>query len=585
MSRKSRREDFIFAVGVLIISWVLLFSKAPYRLEFKEQISIFLLGADRLGWYFSNPGFLACIIGDWLTQFYISPMIGTTLSVLLLAAVLTGLARFFRLVVKNRPVSLTLSTVPVLLEGYFITFPNYPVSATVGLAITAWTACALAHIKDLKISPLMYGIAVPLWFVIAGGHAVSLALLLAFIKRKEGIIQELYIVFGIAVMLVCGRMYNLSLLHTLIWPVWPGYIIPSETLLLIMPWLIQGVMILSLNYYKVMDSRWRYAVLPLLFVIGIPLSENLGNDILERAVKIGTLAYENDWKEVRKMSSSYESNHYKSYYWNLCNAREGRLADGLLKGEWGRSSNILFLSTGEGDPYLSMIYYTDALLEMGDVSQATDCALLAQTVMPGHTSTRILRRLAEIGIVTGDYDVAVKYLNILVRTRNHRAWAQYLLDCIKADEIPEQYLIWRSRTVPNDHFVVQGDIKSSLSVIASESPFNRVAIDYLLCSYLLDKNVNTFISLYDKYYLNSLDQIVKVPELYQEALLVNVTSKESLIETVEKYNLSQQVVDKYLNLLEARANSDRPETTITNEASGTYWHYIMSVRFNNSNRR
>ena len=84
-----------------------------------------------------------------------------------------------------------------------------------------------------------------------------------------------------------------------------------------------------------------------------------------------------------------------------------------------------------------MMYFTDALLEMGDVSQATDCALLAQTVIPGHYSTRMLRRLAQIAVITADYDVARKYLNILMRTRNHRAWAQDLLEsmCVAKNSI------------------------------------------------------------------------------------------------------------------------------------------------------
>ena len=585
MSRKTRVEDFVFAVGVLIISWVLLFSKAPYRLEFKEQISIFLLGADRLGWYLSNPAVVSSIVGDWLTQFYISRIMGPTLSVLLLTAVMTGLARFFRVAESRRPLCLILLTVPILLEGYFISFPNYPVSATVGLAVSVWSACALAHIKDFKFSFLVYGLSVPVMFVIAGGHALTLALLLGFLKRKDGIIPMLSIVVGIIIMLICGGMYNLSLLQTITWPAYPAYIIPNKALLVLMSWVVLIVMILSLYYNKFMNARWKNFILTSLLIMGTSISGVFANDELERTVKIGTLAYHNEWQEVKKMASSRKPNYYRSYYWNVCNAREGRLAQELLQGEWGKSSGVLFLSTTKGDPYFSMMYFTDALLEMGDVSQAADCALLAQTILPGHYSTRMLRRLAEIAIVTGDYGVATKYLNILLRTRNHRAWASDLLDCIAFDDIPEQYLEWRSGTAAHDHFFNQGDIRSSLNIIASESPYNRVAIDYLLCSYLLDKNINTFISLYDKYYLNALDCIVSVPELYQEALLVNVNSGESLRETVEKYHISQEVLDKYMSLLEARANSSNSENLITQEAMGTYWHYIMAMRFNNTDRK
>lgn len=582
MGRKNIRVDLVFAVGMLLMIGVLLLWKAPYRLNFKEQISIFLLGADRIGWYFSNPGIVSSIAGDWLTQFFINSVAGSVLSVLLLTVILAGLARFFRITEERHPVCLEILIIPVLLEAHFITFPNYPVSGTVGLALSVWCACALAHLKKSKYSPLIYGLSVPALFVIAGGHAFTTALMLAFMKRKDGFVSLLFIVLGIMAMVICGKMYNLTLLQTFIWPVWPGYILPHKALMLAMPWIILIAMILSLFYDKVVYTTWKNALLPSFCILITVFSSVVNDNELERTVKIGTLAYRNDWKEVRKMASSDKPNFYRTYYWNLCNAREGRLADDLLKGTWGRSSDVLFLSTGRGDPYFSKIYYTDALLEMGDVSQATDCALLAQTIMPGHYSTRMLRRLAEIAVVAGDYRVAEKYLNILLQTRNHRAWARELLDCLANDNIPEQYYIRRTRAATHDHFFAQGDIRSSLSFIAAESPYNRVAIDYLLCSYLLDKNINTFVSLYDKYYLNALDRMVTVPDLYQEALLVNATSMDKLIEIAQKYNISQTVADKYVRGMEARLNSEQPQNTLLEENKGTYWHYIMAMSFNNT---
>ena len=210
MVRKSRVEDICFAVGVLVISWVMLFTKAPFRLDFKEQISIFLLGADRINWYLSNPAVVSSVIGDWLTQFYTIRFMAATLSVLLLAAVYTGLVRFFRLSEPERPDSLVLMTVPILFEGYFITFPNYPVSATVGLAVSVWAACALAHLKESKRSHVIYGLSVPVMFVIAGSHALTMALLLAFLKRKDVISTVISMAAGIVLMMIAGRLYNLT---------------------------------------------------------------------------------------------------------------------------------------------------------------------------------------------------------------------------------------------------------------------------------------------------------------------------------------------------------------------------------------
>ena len=577
--------DIIFTILLFVVMWIALFRHTPYCLEFKEQISIFLFGADRIDWYLSNPAVIASIAGDWLTQFYVKGMVGATLSTLLLLAIMGGLVRFYRLAEPGRPVCQVLFMLPVLLEGLFIPFLNYPVSATVGLAVSVWSACALARFKDSGSCALVYGLSVPVMFVIAGGHAFTTALLLAFLKRRDGAVPMIGIAVGLVAMSVCGRLYNLTLLQSFIWPVCPGYIIPGTFLLLMQSVLIVVVMVLSPLMTRIGWPRVRLSLLSfLLCITSLLLFRNQDNRALERIVKIGTLAYRNQWDDVRKMAASYDDrNMYSDYYWNLCNAREGQLADGLLAVPWDRVSDGLFLSTGKGDPVFSMMYFTDALLEMGDVSQATDCALLAQTIMPGHYSTRMLRRLAEISVVTGDYPVAAKYLDILSRIRNHKAWANEMLECISEDNIPDQYLVWRSRTAGNDRFHHQGDMRSSLAIIASESPYNIIAIDYLLCSYLIDKKVNTFVSLYDRYYLGSLDRLTEVPELYQEALLMNVNSRESVVETVEKYHLSQKVVDKFIGLMQARSRSDNPNV-LTEESAGTYWNYVMAVRFNNGNR-
>ena len=576
MTRRYKFIDALFAGLLLVLVWGILVRQAPYRLEFKEQISIFLLGADRMSWYLSNPGFLSSIAGDWLTQFFINGNTGAMLSVLLLVAVAAGIGRFVKLSVPECSVIWVLIVIPVFLEGYFIPFPNYPVSATVGLALAVWSACALAHLKDSKLSPWIYGTAVPVMYIIAGGHALTMALMLGFLKRKDGYMTFICLAAGLIIMLLFGRLYNLTLIQTLLWPVYPKQNIADVRLLLLQPFLILLVMVLSQLFLRIKEEKYReIAVLVTFFLYGLPYF-NVNDKELESVVKIGTLAYRNDWDGVRKMVMSEEPNRYSDFYWNLCNAREGRLPDELLNGRWGMSSKGLFLSTGRSDPSFSMMYFTDALLEIGDVSQATDCALLAMTVTPGHYSTRMLRRLAEISVVTGDYAVASKYLDILSRTRNHRKWADDMLKCIEADSIPDLYLIWRTRTAPSDHFFAQGDIRSSLSIIAQESPYNKVAIDYLLCSYLLDKNVNSFIGLYDRFYLGTLDQLVNVPEIYQEALLINVNSNESLMETVEKYHISQRVVEKFIHLMEARASSQDPHV-ITDEAIGSYWNYIMAV--------
>ena len=97
MMRKYRIADVALAGFTLVGLWIIFSVQAPYRLEFKEQISIFLFGADRISWYLSNPGIISSVTGDWLTQFYINGRVAAALSCLLLLLSTAGLVRFHRL--------------------------------------------------------------------------------------------------------------------------------------------------------------------------------------------------------------------------------------------------------------------------------------------------------------------------------------------------------------------------------------------------------------------------------------------------------------------------------------------------------
>ena len=69
-------------------------------------------------------------------------------------------------------------------------------------------------------------------------------------------------------------------------------------------------------------------------------------------------------------------------------------------------------------------------LDMVAVSQRS--AFEAMEAIPnGNKSARALRRLVETNLVTGQYEVASKYIAILERTSFYRGWAQKMKDLIE----------------------------------------------------------------------------------------------------------------------------------------------------------
>ena len=60
----------------------------PYHLYYQEQNQLFLASWDYLTTYLEKPGWLACMAGDFLTQFYLYRFMGAT--ILTLCILLAG---------------------------------------------------------------------------------------------------------------------------------------------------------------------------------------------------------------------------------------------------------------------------------------------------------------------------------------------------------------------------------------------------------------------------------------------------------------------------------------------------------------
>lgn len=569
MYRKSPFVDAGIAICLFMTMAVVIFISAPYRIGFKEQIGIFYWSDFRLLWYLSNPAVISSIAGDWLTQFLYNNTCGIIISILLLALLWLGIIRLSRLTRGNKP-GLTVSLLPVLMSASLVVWPNYPLSALVGIIMSVWMACLVGHVKNSILRTILILLGIPISFILAGGSFVIFAL--ACIMQNKGKIrlELLAVVAGLAITFIFSSFcYYLTVKQTLVYPLTTGYLLPPTVMHYLLPVCVAVCMTVS-SFGRHLIPALVSAACSVFFVTTIC------DDILEFSVKVGTLAYRSQWDEVRELASKNLDTQYGLYYRNLSYAREGKLTDELLKCDQILLSDGLFLTTAIKGPYLSKFYYTDALLEMGDISQTTDCALLAQTSTPGYYSTRILRRLSEISIITGDYAVASKYLSILSKTRNHRKWADNLMACIEKDSIPEYLLVLRARTSSHDRFFDLDDIRSSLYVISSDNPRNRCAIDYLMCSCLLEKDLDNFRFLYDKFWWGGLDRYYEVPELYQEALLGDVESEESLKMILQKYNISDNVQSRFHSFMDIRSMNVAALKT-HKELQDTYWYYAMTV--------
>ena len=96
-------------------------------------------------------------------------------------------------------------------------------------------------------------------------------------------------------------------------------------------------------------------------------------------------------------------------------------------------------------------------------------------------------------------------------------------------------------------------------------------MDYLLCYYLLNENLNSFKNTFDTYYKGKFEV---VPRLYEEAL-VQVLSKSS-DEEVAGYQIPQDVIEDYQDYIHCKSGRKAKEE-LRERYSSTYWYYSDSI--------
>lgn len=317
--------------------------------------------------------------------------------------------------------------------------------------------------------------------------------------------------------------------------------------------------------FRIPGRLLRYVTVVLLAVLLVPTARSLNATArvekpgLEREYdyRIHFKANAGRWNIVEKMGrrNPYES-LVTAYYYNLSQARAGRLPDGLFKA-YQPTWHGLFIPVKPGVECFKLMASTDALYLAGDYAQAQHSAMLGMTFSPRQRSAAMIKAMADIAFANGDYDTARRYLTMLSKTALYKKWAQEGLQLL--DTEADRLAI---KNDCRDILVQHNDYRVSLTNIAATSSHGKTATDYLLCLDLLDKNLAQFRRDYDALYKGKYDA-VSVPVLYQEALLMTFDENTSPAVQLTEYGIARSTLD---NCTEFLKGNEKPFRT-------SYWFY------------
>lgn len=434
----------------------------PYHFFYKEQNQLFLWSVDYLATYFDQPAWLACLIGDFLTQFYYYLYAGATILTLSLLLLIGVTYATLRLLGMNKWLAIGVALALATLEAVFHLRYDFKLSST--FALIGWLTILLVVIK-----------AVPWrrWWTYA------LALLVA--------LPLAYWMFGYQVV---GRISS-----------------PS--------WYLEKQLAVDSEYYF---GNWE--------------------------------------KVVTLVESEAQPTPEMLFFYNLVKAQQGQLPDVLLK--YTPNEMGTFYKIGPGTPMLTIRNMNELYFALGDMTFTERAAMMACVFSPDNRNSRMIRRLAECAIISGDTLASRKFLGLLEKTFVWHDWAR----------LAPQAERYRNKALFNnqqDTLSLSDNAHFIMMQLLDSNPQNETALDYILCSNLLLKDITNFKRDYDRY----CSDRPRLKKLYQEALCIWLAGSQASQEEWQHYIKRNDILQQFMQYNRQRGSKAFRDT---------YWYYFDKIK-------
>ena len=273
---------------------------------------------------------------------------------------------------------------------------------------------------------------------------------------------------------------------------------------------------------------------------------------VERQLAVDCEYYFGNWdKVVSLVEHDPDRTPEMKFFYYLVQAQRGLLPETLLN--FDQPELGTFYKIGPDTPLLTIKNMNELYWALGDMTYTERAALMGCVFSPGNRNNRMIRRLAECSIVSGDSAAASKYLGILGKTFVFRQWAKNAPNDVSYGE--------KERFCNRKDTISLGDNAHNIMMqLLDSNPQNEVALDYILCSNLLLKDLKNFKRDYDRY----CSDRPRLRTLYQEALCVWLAASGAAEEEWQRYIKSADVVQRF-----AEYNRQRGDARF----KGTYWYY------------
>lgn len=565
-----------------LLFWGLVY---PNHLIQREQWQLFLFTGDYFLDLFSIQGGFAIYLGEFFVQFFKLPWVGPIIITLLLIALVKISQQILR---KINPHGSFLFLAYVPAAGYWLLLMHefYYVSGIIGFLLSLFSLRTYLSFSEgpnkliygLILLPLMYWLVGGACLVLAGGMVVQ-TLTTTTIPVKRKVFRILF--FSLAALLIPLLARKWFLFDTLL----QSYL--SEAYYKVRIFFPLGLQLLFLSVPLAMIiqsitkktfGRQSHAVLQGLGTTGILLFLGFGtlntlNLPSEREMKFDNLVYQQQWSDIiQEAGKAAPSTKISRIAVNLALLNTGQIAEKLF--QFNSDSTDLFLLYERRGQTPLMANETYFYLGLINFSQMLAVESLESTI-DAKKPVRAVKRIAENYLITGQYQLAEKFLNYLKHTFFYRKWALMAYSHLYDDEKISAHPLWgrlRAHQLMEDFYYNGSKMELALMYLLRNNLYNKPAYEYLMASFLLKKNLDDFINylpLIKPLHYNS------TPTTFQEALVYIETLLPQMPELLKEIPVSNETrirLQKYASAF--KQEGENKTQILKNEFGQTFWYYI-----------
>lgn len=514
---------FVIIIGFAVVCFCFFQFLYPYHFFFKGQNQLFLMSWSYVNTLFAKPAWMACLAGEFLTQFYEYDVAGAAILTLSLTLLFVLAYKALDSLLKNKWIVLSVALVLTMREASCHLSYAYTLSSTFALIGGLLMFLVLRRVVALRWSwalmAVLVGTLSGYWLF---GYGVWAFLLLsAFVVWKVAV--PVAIALGCLMPLVRSH-YNLTTTGLYKYPGLESWHAPDFN---------RETDLHMIHSYEVGD--W--------------------DDVIKTATsdKVLDAFRVNGHPQVRLSQDAQVSSTVRRFMYNLVQAQRGNLPDVLLEfypNYLGTFTSMI----GTNIPMLMFMNLHEFYFAIGDIARAERGAFMASVSVPSNRNAYCVKRLAECALVRDDQKATDKFIGLLRQTIPYSDWAE---NAAHDDRYRQkaQYINLQDTISPSEESC---DIMSQL---VKSNPQNVVALDYLLCSQLLKKDIDSFKRDYDLY----CTEHPRIKKLYQEALCIWLMKNNAGQEEWQKYIKDDQVKDRLKEYMAEKGSA---------RFADTYWFYF-----------